>query len=88
MSFVSPLGINRLIRGNRIQPRTKLSLSVKLLAFQMNLQKRHLEGIFGQGSVVQVPAQVAVKLSLVPRNQLGEGHPVVASTIKLKQLFV
>ena len=76
MPTVAPLIVDRLIRGNRVQPRAHLSARLELAAFQVDLQERLLKHVLGHLRVAQVMPQVAVQLLLVSVDQLLE-NPIV-----------
>ena len=68
----APLGVDRLVGGNRVKPRPNHTSRLVLVALQMHLQKRSLESVFGHLRVTQIPSQVAIQFPLVPMHELGK----------------
>src|SRR5262249_4713097 len=82
------LRIDRLIRGNGVQPRPNRSSRLELLALQVHLQKRRLERVFGHFRVAQIPPQVAIQLAFVATDQLRKQSWITRLAIAQQQLLV
>src|SRR5687767_4338828 len=88
MTTISPLGVDRLVGGNRIEPRTELPAFLERVALLVDLEERRLEHILGQGGVTQEPTKVIIQFPLVARDQLGEEGRIASFAVRLQQLFV
>jgi hypothetical protein len=88
MSFITPLCVNRLVRGNGVEPRSKTSAFVELVALQVYLEKRCLEGILGHPGIAEVPPQVIKQLALVAADQRSEKFASALPAIRQQQLLI
>jgi hypothetical protein len=88
MTSVPSLGIDRLIRRNRIQPRSYFPPQFELVALEVHLEERGLKGILGHLRTARVTVQVAVQFSLVPPDQLSERLPISGLPVPEKQFLV
>ena len=71
MAPVSPLGIDRLIRGDRVQPGADLAARFELVALQMDLEECRLKDVLGHLGITQVMPQIAVQFG----SRIGEPTP-------------
>ncbi len=69
MTFIPPLDVDRLVGRDRIQPRSKATRGIKLVALQMHLQKGALERIFSHLGIADIASEVTVDFALVAPNQ-------------------
>ena len=88
MPAVATLVVDRLIRGDGVQPGPHLPARLELIALQVDLQERLLKDVGGHVGVAEVMPQIAVQFLLVAVNQFLE-HPVVGlGTIAQQELLI
>ena len=88
MPLVTPLRVDRLVCGDRVQPRPYFATLLELVAFQVHLKKGSLKHVFGQAGIAKVPTQVAVQGPLVSVDQLVERRRIGVPAILQKQLLI
>ncbi len=88
MTTISPLRVDRLVGGDRIEPRTELPTLFKRVALLVDLEERRLEHVFCQRGVTQEPTKVIIQFTLVARDQLGKDGRIASLAVRLQQLFV
>ena len=86
--LITSLGVDRLIRGDRVQPRPELPSLVELVTLQMDLKKRQLENILGHGRVAQIATQITVYFTFVTMDQLVKKLPIVRAAVIEQQPLV
>ena len=88
MAAITPLMIDGLIRGDRVQPGTEFPLRLELIALQINLQEGLLKDIFGHPGITEIIPQIPVQLLLIAVDQLLERRPVSLVAVGQEQRFV
>jgi hypothetical protein len=79
LAACSPHSVDRLVRGDCVDPRAGSSSRLGLADLQLNLQKRRLEHIVGEFGVSDIAAKVSVELTLIPSHQRAEHLPLTGS---------
>ena len=74
----TPLVVDRLIGGDRVQPGTQFPLGLELVALQVHLEERQLEHFVGHFGVAEVIPQVSEQLFFVTVDQFFEDLAVGA----------
>jgi len=65
MPAIASLEINRLVRGNGVEPRSHFASRLILIALEMHLQKRLLKGVFRHLGIAQITPQVGEELACI-----------------------
>ena len=84
----APLGVDRLVRRNRKQPRPKHAAGLEVVALRIHQQERGLKHVFRQFDAAEIAVQVAEKRLLIAVNERFIGVDVAVHAEPLKQLFV
>lgn len=71
-----PQGVDRLMRGNRVQPGPGRPTQFILGNLEKHLKEGILDDVFGQGMIAEIAAQIAEKLSLITANQRPKRLPL------------
>ena len=77
MATIPPLGIDRLVRGDRVQPGTDPAARFELTTLQVYLKKCGLKGVLSHLGVTQVVPQITVQFRIVSMDQLLKRPPIL-----------
>src|SRR5262245_53379973 len=88
MPPAAALCVDRLVGGDRVQPRANRPPGLELLALQMHLEEGRLEGVFRHLRIAQVSAEVAIQLALVATDQFSKQGLVAPLAITQQQLLI
>ena len=88
MPAVAPLGVDRLIGCDCVEPGAELPTLLERISFYVDLQEGGLEYVFGQRRVAQEPPQIVIQFSLVARDQVTENRWIARLAIGLEQLLI
>src|SRR5204863_177408 len=87
MPAVAPQRVNRLVRGDRVEPGPHGPAGLVVPALDVELEEGVLEDVFRQAGVTQVAAQVSVQLALIAADEQIEGLRLAATEAQ-QQLLV
>ncbi len=70
--MIASLEIDRLIRGDGVEPRSHLASRLILITLEMHLQKCLLKGVFRHLGIPQIASQVGEELACILGYKLFE----------------
>ena len=88
MPTIATLGVDGLVRGDRVEPRSKPSALLKSLLLEIHLQERRLKHILRHLGAAEIATEVTEQLLLVTVHKRLEGGFVPAAAEPPEQFLI